>query len=64
MLPTSKVILPYEPDYVGHRQADERRKEVKEWLQRREREYSPSIVPDHAPERESTGTAHTTPRKR
>jgi hypothetical protein len=52
---TSKIVLPYEPDYVGHREADERRKETKEWLRLRERELaerSPSIVPADAPEPE------------
>lgn len=32
------IVLPYEPGYVGHRIAAERRKEIAEWLQQRERE--------------------------
>jgi hypothetical protein len=51
----SKIMLPYEPEYVGHREADERRRRTKEWLQLRERELaerSPSIVPEHVSEQE------------
>jgi hypothetical protein len=48
----SKIVLPYEPQYVGHRDAEERRKAVSEWLRLREREVdehpSPSVVPDPA----------------
>ena len=33
MLVMSKIVLPYEPDYVGHREAEKRRQETKEWLQ-------------------------------
>ena len=36
----SKIVLPYEPDYVGHREAEKRRQETKEWLRRREREFA------------------------
>lgn len=53
MLAMSKIVLPYEPDYVGHREAEKRRQETKEWLRRREREFaerSPSIVPERTPE--------------
>jgi hypothetical protein len=32
------IVLPYEPGYVGHRIAAERRKTITEWLQQRERE--------------------------
>jgi hypothetical protein len=32
------IVLPYEPGYVGHRVAAERRKKITEWLQQRERE--------------------------
>ena len=32
------IVLPYEPGYVGHRIAAERRKKITEWLQQRERE--------------------------
>jgi len=52
MVVASKIVLPYEPQYVGHRDAEERRKAVSEWLQQREREVgehpSPSVVPDPA----------------
>ena len=47
-----KIVLPYEPQYVGHRDAEERRKAVSEWLRQRERALdehpSPSVVPDPA----------------
>jgi hypothetical protein len=50
MVVASKIVLPIEPAYVGHRDAEERRKLVSEWLRRRERELdehpSPSVVPD------------------
>jgi hypothetical protein len=44
----SGIVLPYEPQYVGHRNAEERRKAVSEWLRQRERELgdAPSVVPD------------------
>jgi hypothetical protein len=51
-----KLILPYEPGYTGHWEAEKRRKETKAWLRQREREAfassreretaAPSIVPD------------------
>jgi hypothetical protein len=46
----SKVILPYEPGYIGHWEAEKRRKETREWLRKREeqvrdRKNTPSIVP-------------------
>jgi hypothetical protein len=47
MAVASKIILPYEPEYVGHRQADERHKQIREWLRKRERELagrSPPLV--------------------
>jgi hypothetical protein len=53
MLTMSKIVLPYEPDYVGHREAEKRRRETKEWLRQRERDLakrSPSIVPERTPE--------------
>jgi hypothetical protein len=53
MFAMSKIVLPYEPDYVGHREAEKRRQETKEWLRQRERELaeqSPSIVPGRTPE--------------
>ena len=48
----SKIVLPYEPDYVGHREAVKRRQETKEWLRQRERELAEraSIVPERTPE--------------
>jgi|HubBroStandDraft_6_1064221.scaffolds.fasta_scaffold515628_2 hypothetical protein len=50
MVVGSKIVLPIEPAYIGHRDADERRKQVAEWLRQRERELdehpSPSVVPD------------------
>jgi hypothetical protein len=57
MLSTSKIVLPYEPQYTGHREAEKRRKQTREWLRRRERELAerhlaPSIVPEHAREHE------------
>ena len=52
MVVASKIVLPYEPQYVGHRDAEERRKAVSEWLRQRKRELdehpSPSVVPDPA----------------
>jgi hypothetical protein len=44
-------FLPYEPGYVANKEADKRRKETKERLQQREREFAerqqpPSIVPE------------------
>jgi hypothetical protein len=53
MLKTSKFILPYEPGYTGHWEAEKRRKETREWLRQRELEIaSPSIVPE-PPERDA-----------
>jgi hypothetical protein len=47
MLKTSKFILPYEPGYTGHWEAEKRNKETREWLRQRERDIAaPSIVPD------------------
>jgi hypothetical protein len=48
MLVMSKIVLPYEPDYVGHREAEKRRQETKEWLQRRERELAERVALDRA----------------
>jgi hypothetical protein len=48
----SRIVLPYEPEYVGHRSAEERRKAVSDWLRLREREldkhHAPSVVPEAA----------------
>jgi hypothetical protein len=49
------IVLPYEPQYVGHRKAEERRKAVSEWLQQREREVDEHPAPSVAPEQPSTG---------
>jgi hypothetical protein len=51
MVATSKIILPYEPGYVANKEADKRRKEAKERLRQREREFAerqqpPLIVPE------------------
>ena len=40
MVATSKIILPYEPGYVANKEADRRRKETKERLRKREREFA------------------------
>ena len=53
----SKIVLPYEPDYVGGREAEKRRKQTQEWLRQRELEVastrSPPIVPsEHTAESE------------
>ena len=40
MVATSKIILPYEPGYVANKEADKRRKEAKERLRQREREFA------------------------
>lgn len=52
--PMSKIVLPYEPDYVG---AEKRRKQTQGWLRQRELEVTstrpPSIAPsEHTPENE------------
>lgn len=36
----SKIVLPYEPSYTGHREAARRRQETCEWLRRREQAVS------------------------
>ena len=48
---TSKIILPYEPGYVGNQEADKQRQQTKEQLRKREREFAernqpPFIVPE------------------
>jgi hypothetical protein len=50
MAAPSKIILPYEPGYVANKEADKRRKETKQQLRQREREFAqrqqpPLIVP-------------------
>ena len=51
MVATSKIILPYEPGYVGNKEANKRQKEAKERMRQREREFAerqqpPLIVPE------------------
>ena len=51
MVATSKIILPYEPGYVGNKEADKQRQQTKEQLRKREREFAerqqpPLIVPE------------------
>ena len=51
MVTMSKIVLPYELGYVGNKEADKRRKETKERLRQREREFAerqqpPLIVPE------------------
>ena len=55
MVAMSGIVLPYEPQYVGHRKAEERRKAVSEWLQQREREVDEHSAPSVVPEQPSTG---------
>ena len=50
-----EIVLPYEPQYVGHRNAEERRKAVSEWLRQRERELDEHPSPSVVPEQPSTG---------
>jgi hypothetical protein len=49
---TSKLVLPYEPGYTGHRDLECRRRATRAWLRKRERDLglasrinSPPIVP-------------------
>ena len=49
MRDTSHLVLPCDPGYTGHRDAEKRRRETRDWLRQREREVSaPSIVPESA----------------
>jgi hypothetical protein len=44
---TSDLVLPLDPGYTAHREAEERRKQTREWLRRSERAgRAPSVVPD------------------
>lgn len=44
---TSDLVLPLDAGYTAHREAEERRKQTREWLRRRERQSrTPSVVPD------------------
>lgn len=48
----SKILLPYEPNYVGGREAEKRREQTKEWLLERERtlaKVSPPFAPEDTP---------------
>jgi hypothetical protein len=45
MAVASKFVLPIEPAYIGHRDAEERRKQVADWLHRRERELDDHSLP-------------------
>ena len=46
----SRLVLPCDPGYRAHREAEKRRQQTREWLRQRERaNIAPSIVPD-APE--------------
>jgi hypothetical protein len=45
----SRLVLPCDPEYTAHREADQRRQETREWLLQRERvsaAVAPSIVPE------------------
>jgi hypothetical protein len=43
----SQLVLPCDPEYTAHREAEKRRQETREWLLQRERaSVAPSIVPD------------------
>jgi hypothetical protein len=43
----SRLVLPCDPEYTAHRDAQKRRQETREWLLQRERAHiAPSIVPD------------------
>jgi len=43
----SQLVLPGDPEYTAHREAQKRRQETREWLLQRERAtVAPSIVPD------------------
>jgi hypothetical protein len=46
MRQSSKLILPCDPHYTAHWEAEKRRKKTREWLRQRERDLAqaPSIV--------------------
>jgi hypothetical protein len=47
MLRKSQLVLPCDPEYTRHRDAEKRRRETREWLIQRERaSLAPPIVPD------------------
>jgi hypothetical protein len=46
----SRLVLPCDPGYTAHREAEKRHQQTRKWLRQRERaNIAPSIVPD-APE--------------
>jgi hypothetical protein len=43
----SRLVLPCDPEYTAHREAERRRQETRQWLSQRERaNLAPPIVPD------------------
>jgi hypothetical protein len=47
MRKASRPVLPCDPQYTAHREAQKRRQETREWLLQRERtSVTPSIVPE------------------
>jgi hypothetical protein len=51
MTKTSNLISPIDPQYTAHREAEERRRQTREWLRQRERELgfvsdAPSVAPE------------------
>jgi hypothetical protein len=47
MRDTSHLVLPCDPGYTAHRDAEKRHRETRNWLRQREREIAaPSIVPE------------------
>jgi hypothetical protein len=47
MLRKFGLVLPCDPEYMGHREAEKRRQETRKWLLLRERgSIAPSIVPE------------------
>jgi hypothetical protein len=56
----SRLVLPCDPEYTAHREAERRRQETRQWLLQRERaNLAPSIVPDvrEANPKENAGAA-------
>ena len=57
MRQTSRLVLPCDPQYTAHREAQKRRQETREWLLQRERaSVAPSLVPE-APKRQCAWSA-------
>ena len=49
----SSLVLPCDPEYTAHREAQTRPQETRQWLLQRERaNLAPSIVPEAEPQRE------------